>query len=359
MIRFNSEDIILVLKLWFQHNSITDVRRKFLTIKSITGRKSTCYKLTEFRRIVDNFLKNGVHQKQKGRKRGNIVNNLTRDDIIATHFNDNPTTSLRKSSVMLEMSVSMIQRTAKYLKLKPYKSLKVHKIENKNKEKRETFAIWFNAHEAGFEQYVLWSDEKCWVADSSPNSQNDRFWSMIPPNELNEVQYQGKERAMCWVGILNSHIIGPFWFCNDSGESITVNQRVYLEMLKTQMLPALNNLTYLRRVYFQQDGASCHCTDSVLEWLKTIFNDRIISRRSSIPWPPQSPDLSPLDYWLWGRVQSLVNLDKPKTIQDIKVSVASNIQKITRQEVKKSVENIRKRLQYCEERKGEHFQHLL
>ena len=30
------------------------------------------------------------------------------------------------------------------------------------------------------------------------------------------------------------------------------------------------------------------------------FEDRVISRKTQIPWPTKSPDLAPNDYWLWS-----------------------------------------------------------
>ena len=42
-----------------------------------------------------------------------------------------------------------------------------------------------------------------------------------------------------------------------------------------------------------------HSRSSTLDILRPVFGDRIISRRADIVWPPQSCDLTPLDYYLW------------------------------------------------------------
>ena len=39
--------------------------------------------------------------------------------------------------------------------------------------------------------------------------------------------------------------------------------------------------------------------------LQELFGNRIISRRSGFPWAPHSPDLSPLDFFLWGYVNTM------------------------------------------------------
>ncbi len=117
---------------------------------------------------------------------------------------------------------------------------------------------------------------------------------------MEECKFQGKVKAMCWIGLLDGDIMGPFWFFDESGAPANVNQHRYLEMLNTQVWPCLQNRRNLRHVWFQQDGATCHTTDRVLSWLNTKFSGRVISRRNSLHWPAQSPDLNPVDYYFWG-----------------------------------------------------------
>ena len=65
-------------------------------------------------------------------------------------------------------------------------------------------------------------------------------------------------------------------------------------MLKTVFDDQL--LMELSDHYFQQDGASCHTSRTSMDWLKSNFPDRLISRKSDVPWPANSPDLDPIDY---------------------------------------------------------------
>ncbi|GFU13542.1 hypothetical protein TNCV_938281 [Trichonephila clavipes] len=50
---------------------------------------------------------------------------------------------------------------------------------------------------------------------------------------------------------------------------------------------------------------------ATIDLLKDTFGDRLISRFGPVNWPPRSCDLTPLDYFLWGYVKSLVYADKP------------------------------------------------
>ncbi|GFX13155.1 uncharacterized protein TNCV_2989191 [Trichonephila clavipes] len=56
---------------------------------------------------------------------------------------------------------------------------------------------------------------------------------------------------------------------------------------------------------------------ATINLLKDTFGDRLISRFGSVNWPPRSCDLTPLDYFLWGYVKSLVYADKPQTLDHL------------------------------------------
>ncbi|GFS66037.1 uncharacterized protein TNCV_2510481 [Trichonephila clavipes] len=60
--------------------------------------------------------------------------------------------------------------------------------------------------------------------------------------------------------------------------------------------------------------ATCHAARATIYLLKDTFGDRLISRFGPVNWPPRSCDLTPLDYFLWGYVKSLVYADKPQTL---------------------------------------------
>ena len=55
----------------------------------------------------------------------------------------------------------------------------------------------------------------------------------------------------------------------------------------------------------------CHIAEATLDVWRPVFEDRIISRRAEVVWPPLSCDWTPLDYYLWRAVKdnTLDNLD--------------------------------------------------
>ena len=54
-----------------------------------------------------------------------------------------------------------------------------------------------------------------------------------------------------------------------------------------------------RRSYFRQYGATCHVTRESMVMIQSFFDDRVIYTLR----PPLSPDLAPLEFWLWRYFQ--------------------------------------------------------
>ncbi|GFU80105.1 hypothetical protein TNCV_579851 [Trichonephila clavipes] len=110
-------------------------------------------------------------------------------------------------------------------------------------------------------------------------------------------------------------------------------------MITNFFLPELNNHD-VQDLWFQQDGATCHTARATIDLLKDTFGDRLISRFGPVNWPPRSCELTPLDYFLWGYVKSLVYAGishKRLTIYDI-------IADIRPQMLEKVIENRTSRL---------------
>ena len=82
------------------------------------------------------------------------------------------------------------------------------------------------------------------------------------------------------------------------------------------------------KIWFQQDGATCHTAEATLDVLCPVFKDRIISRRADVVWPPWSCNLTPLDYYLWVAVKDKRYTDKPETIDALKDNIREAIAEI-------------------------------
>ncbi|GFW98104.1 neurexin-1 [Trichonephila clavipes] len=102
----------------------------------------------------------------------------------------------------------------------------------------------------------------------------------------------------------------------------------------------------LTELWFRQDGATCHTARATIDLLKDTFGDRLISRFGPVNWPPRSCDLTPLDYFLWGYVKSLVCADKPQTLDHLEDNILRVIADIRPEMLEKVIDNWTSRLDY-------------
>ncbi|GFT58072.1 uncharacterized protein TNCV_722541 [Trichonephila clavipes] len=93
-------------------------------------------------------------------------------------------------------------------------------------------------------------------------------------------------------------------------------------------------------------------TRATIDLLKDTFGDRLISRFGPVNWPPRSCDLTPLDYFLWGYVKSLVYADKPQTLDHLEDNIRRVIADIRPQMLEKVIENWTSRLDYIRASRG-------
>ncbi|GFW51982.1 putative transposable element [Trichonephila clavipes] len=127
-------------------------------------------------------------------------------------------------------------------------------------------------------------------------------------------------------------------FKNDEGHNVTVNCDRYRTMITNVFIPELSNHD-VQELWFQQDGATCHTARATIDLLKDTFGDRLISRFGPVNWPPRFCDLTPLDYFLWGYVKSLVYADKPQTLDHLEDNIRRVIADIRPQMLEKVIEN--------------------
>ena len=106
--------------------------------------------------------------------------------------------------------------------------------------------------------------------------------------------------------MLGNKLIGPFVFDNN----LTGN--AYEVFLRNELPGLLEDIPLMIRskMYFQHDGALPHYTRNVRDYLNESFPNRWLGRGGPVAWPPRSPDLTPLDFYLRGHMKTLVYENK-------------------------------------------------
>ena len=114
-----------------------------------------------------------------------------------------------------------------------------------------------------------------------------------------------------------------------------------------------------QRVWWAQDGAPCHCSRAVTERLTQLFSDRVVSLHRDVERPPRSPDLMPLDFFLWGYLKAKVYTTPPANLDEIRRRITREMDDLRRDRpmVRRAVRDMMKRARLCIERGGGHVDH--
>ena len=67
-------------------------------------------------------------------------------------------------------------------------------------------------------------------------------------------------------------------------------------------------------------------------------------RRSAIPWPPQTLDFNPLDFWLWGHLGKMIFDANPQTVPNLIQTVENACGTITPAQAVIAATNFEKRV---------------
>lgn len=283
-------------------------------------------------------------------------------DCVRKVIEDTPQRSIRRlmadiGNVTSKMSV---HRMLKYdLKLTPYKISIMQHLKETDISSRMEFAAWMKSQPNNFADTIWFSDEAHFYLNNAVNKQNCRFWGSEKPNFYLEKPLHG-EKVTAWAAMSATGIIGPFFIEDHEGHVTTVNSERYIQLLKRKFLPALRRKDIdLELAWFQQDGAGPHTAAAVMQWLEATFDTRFISFRSPNVWPPHSPDLSPLDFYLWGYLKDKVYTPAPETTDDLKKAIVREMRKITPETCRAVISNFRRRLELVVQQNGRHLEHVM
>lgn len=251
---------------------------------------------------------------------------------ILLKVEENPNISLRKISKSLEeehgdsknTSYGRIQNTLKKSGYKAFKIRPTTKLTPRQREKRVEFCqtmLEKNNLNNNYLKNVFWTDESSFATSGMINRKNTRQWATVNPHCYREFQFQGRQTVNVWCAILYNKIIGPHFF------TITLNGDVYLNFLHQELEDFFDELPLEqeRNIVFQQDGAPPHSVVAVRNHLSQRFNEWI-GRDAPIKWPPNSPDLTPIDAFLWGTLKDRVNAHSIENTEHLKELIRMEIQ---------------------------------
>ena len=358
MNRLTPEKLLQIVQFYFENNG--SVRNTYRALRPFYPRQNhpseQLIRLTMERfRTTFTLIDNLDPQRRR---------TVRTEEAIATverSIAEDPNESIRHRAQELDLCPSTVWKILrKDLGMRAYKIQLVQELKPNDHQARRRFVKWAQNEIAvvpDFHKRIFFSDEAHFWLNGYVNKQNCRIWSEDNPQVYVKTPLH-PEKMTVWCALWAGGIIGPYFFKNDDGQNVTVNGDRYRAMITNFFIPELNNHD-VQELWFQQDGATCHTARATIDLLKDTFGDRLISRFGPVNWPPRSCDLTPLDYFLWGYVKSLVYADKPQTLDHLEDNIRRVIADIRPQMLEKVIENWTSRLDYIRASRGGHMPEII
>ncbi|PNF13977.1 hypothetical protein B7P43_G08668, partial [Cryptotermes secundus] len=296
--------------------SATQVQRKFRTqYRKEPPSRPTIYSWHK------NFVQTGCsvrHAKPPGWPR---VSDATVEQILESIVRS-PRKSTRRASRETDIpDVTVCRVLRKRLHLKVYKLFIVQHLTDADKVVRKGFCMQMFHRIQDDEKFldsVIFSDESTFHVSGEVSTHNCRIWGSENPRvSLEHVHHSPKVNVFC--ALSKESVYGPFFYMET-----TITGIVYLDMLQEFLIQQEG------RIHFQQDGAPPHYLGEVREYLNTRFPGRWIGRAAPIAWPPRSPDLTPLDFFLWGFVKDRVFVPPlPVNVVELRTRIPASVAEVT------------------------------
>lgn len=293
-----------------------------------------------------------VHARQYKRK--NPTTNEDNEINILAAIAVNPHVSTRKIAREAGISQSSVIRILARHKFHPFHISLHQELHGNDFQNRINFCQWGLLQNHSFFSNVLFTDEATFTNHGSINLRNAHYWSVDNPHWLREIDHQRQWSVNVWCGILNDKVIGPY-FVN----GMMTGQK-YAQFLQEDLPILLEDVPLQNRyaMWYQHDGCPAHYARVARETLDSRYPNRWIGRGGTVSWPARSPDLNPLDFFLWGLLKETVYTDAPTTVEDMRQRIITACTNITSDTLIRVQHSFRARLQQCIDADGHHFEHL-
>jgi hypothetical protein len=159
-----------------------------------------------------------------------------------------------------------------------------------------------------------------------------------------------------WAGIVGDCLVGPHVMPH------RLSGNHYRDFLSHDLPKLLEDveLTLTARMWYMHNGGPAHFSRAVRGVLNSTYHDRWIGRGEPTAWPPRSPDLNPLDFYLWGHLNILVYAPPVENQEALHHRIVDAYQ--TMHNYPGNFERMRRsmmrRVEACIDSHGWHFEHI-
>ena len=118
----------------------------------------------------------------------------------------------------------------------------------------------------------------------------------------------------------------------------------YRDILEQNLFPSIDHFKFGQQYHFMHDNDPIHPSGLVKHWLKQ-------KRIQTLPWPPFSPDLNPIEN-LWDELERRVKNHQPKNLHEQELQLTQEWNNIELSVLEKLVDSVPTRLYECVKMKG-------
>lgn len=347
--QFTNEQRSFMVSRFYQTNSVARTIRLFVNRfpnARVPHRHTILKNVSKYQLhgTSHNRNRDGSGRPRSGRTNRNIAN-------VRQMIAQNPRVSARRNP-MANISSSTFNRITRIdLHMHPYRIQARHALQQGDLARRLDFCNWLIGRGNRFLVNMVIGDEAAFHMNGEVNTWNVRSYAERghgPRNFVYDVA-QNRQKITVWVGLTGTgQILGPFFYAGN------VNGDNYLDMINTQVIPELHRIYGrmanggVQRAWWFQDGAPAHRRIIVRDRLRALFHDRVVGLGHAREWPARSPDLTPLDFFLWGYIKSKVYVTVPRNINDLRQRIIRELVALRRlRHVRASFTNMFARARRC------------
>src|SRR6218665_70583 len=186
------------------------------------------------------------------------------------------------------------------------------------------------------------------------NTQNDRVYAQarkkrdVSSTRLIRERQHFSRNAISKMGKSRIVVIEP---------GAKVNSQYYCRnVLGDGLLHDIRAICQHHTWILQQDGAPSHTAKNTMEYLRR----ENISLIEPDMWPPNSPDLNPVDYAVWGALQQMVYRRRSfTTVDQLKETIVKEWTKLSQRFLDRAIDQWRRRLQCVVHQQEGHIEHFV
>lgn len=316
---------------------------KYFKSQNIITSKATISRISNQK--TNNINKLNQHE-TRGRK--SILNSHQFEQLKKMVENPNPPTQKEMGNRFNVSRQVISYQIYKKMNKKRVKKPKVHALTEAAIEKRyrRSWSLYNLLKKNNWKKYIT-SDEALFYL-SNRNGQTRCQYISRGENrskcELFSCENK-KQGVMVWMGISASGVTRPKFVKSGAKiNSIYYQNKILKPFLRNDIPRLYPDSCFV----FHQDSAPSHTSKSTIKFL----TDHKVNFIRPEQWMPNSPDVAPCDYFLWGYLKHKVNQHKLKSLASLKKFITIEAKKIPQEIINKALKSWPKRCRQIYYNKG-------